>query len=258
MKRVVALKVMSRSAMDSPQAVSRFRREVQIVAQLKHPNIAAAFDADQDKDVHFLVTEFVDGSDLHQIVKGQGPLPVGKAVNCIVQVARGLAHAHAAGVVHRDIKPSNLLVNRQGVVKILDLGLARMNGVLAGGLDEASLTQSGHIMGTVDYMAPEQAMNPKGVDHRADIYSLGCTLYFLLTAKAMYAGETAVQKLLAHRQQPIPCAADRAPGRARGAGGDIPPDGREGSRRSICHDGRPPQRARRSRYGSDGRGFAFP
>src|SRR5262245_65662321 len=126
MKRVVALKVMSPKGMASPDAVKRFQREVQAAARLSHPNIVAAFDADEARGMHFLVMEYVEGSDLAARVKKHGPLPVAAAVDCIMQAARGLAHAHAEGVVHRDIKPANLLIDRQGTVKVLDMGLARM------------------------------------------------------------------------------------------------------------------------------------
>src|SRR5262245_36320435 len=153
MKRVVALKVMSPAAMNSPDAVKRFHREVEAAAKLTHPNIVAAYDANEARGVHFLVMEYVDGSDLAALVTKNDPLPVDTAVQDIVQAARGLEHAHREGVVHRDIKPANLLLNKSGTVKILDMGLARMTdspgGVAAGGL-----TQSGSFMGTVDFMSP--------------------------------------------------------------------------------------------------------
>ncbi|MBI3866060.1 MAG: DUF1080 domain-containing protein [Planctomycetia bacterium] len=203
MKRVVALKVMSATAMKSPDAVKRFRREAEAAAKLTHPNIVAAFDADEAKGQHFLVTEYVDGIDLSRLVKENGPVPVANAVNFLVQAARGLAHAHDSGVVHRDIKPANLLLDKKGTVRILDMGLARITDAVDGAAAEG-LTQTGAIMGTVDYMSPEQALHSKLADHRADIYSLGCALHFLLTGRPVYTGDTMMIKLLAHREQPIP------------------------------------------------------
>ncbi len=204
MKRVVALKVMSGAAMKSPEAVQRFLREVEAAARLTHENIVAALDAGQAQGFHFLVMEYVDGSDLSALVKKKGPLPVDRAVQYILQAARGLAHAHAAGVVHRDIKPANLLLDRSGVVKILDMGLARLDAAAG---RQSDLTQTGAIMGTVDYMAPEQALNTKSATARADMYSLGMSLWYLLTGKAAYGGDSLMGKLLAHREQPIPSLA---------------------------------------------------
>jgi serine/threonine protein kinase len=207
MKRLVALKVVTTSKLDSPDAVKRFRREVEAAAKLSHPNIVAAHDADEAKGAHFLVMEFVDGDNLSNLVKTQGPLPVEWAVDCIIQAARGLAHAHAQGVIHRDIKPSNLMLDKQGTLKILDMGLARLNESNASGHADA-LTDSDSIFGTVDYMSPEQALNTKRAGRPADIYSLGVTLFFLVTGKAPFAGGTAMEKLVAHREQPIPSLSD--------------------------------------------------
>jgi hypothetical protein len=207
MDRVVALKVLPPAVSQSEYALRRFRREAEAAAKLHHPNIVAAHDADQAGGVHFLVMEYVEGTDLSRLVKSRGPLPVGQAISCVLQAARGLAHAHAAGIVHRDIKPGNLLLDTKGNVKVLDMGLARIDSAdNSPGGDSATdeLTKSGSILGTTDYMSPEQALNTKRADQRADIYSLGATLYYLLAGRPMYRGETAMEKLLAHREQEIP------------------------------------------------------
>jgi serine/threonine protein kinase len=228
LKKIVALKVLSPEATENATALKRFRREVHATSKLHHPHIIASLDAGDDKGVHFLVMEYAEGCDLARWVKKNGPLPVGQAVDCILQAAQGLAYAHGAGIFHRDIKPSNLLVSggvvSGGVVsgksnppltthnspltlKILDMGLARFDtsGNTCGNETTTdALTKTGSIMGTCDYMAPEQALNAKMADQRADVYSLGCTFYFLLTGQPMYAGETPMERMFAHRENPIP------------------------------------------------------
>jgi formylglycine-generating enzyme required for sulfatase activity/serine/threonine protein kinase len=202
MDRVVAIKMLPSTATRSPEAVERFHREVKAAAKLSHPNIVTAYDADEANGVNFLVMEHVDGQDLAALVKGQGPLSVAQAVDFAVQATKGLEYAHRQGVVHRDIKPSNLLLDKSGVVKILDMGLARMDN--AAGTADDGLTQTGQVLGTLDYMAPDQALDTHHADARADIYGLGCTLYYLLTGRPPFAGETLTQKIIAHREYPIP------------------------------------------------------
>ena len=187
MQRVVALKVLSSLAKTVPGAVRRFQREVRAISQLDHPNIVAAYDADEIDGRCFLVMKYVDGTDLGTLVEQRGPLPVPMAVSCIVQAARGLEYAHHRGIFHRDIKPKNLLLDRDGTVQILDLGLARLDSSHA--LDGGSqITETGQLLGTIDYMAPEQAADMRLSDARSDVYSLGYTFWYLLTGRLPYTG----------------------------------------------------------------------
>lgn len=208
MKRLVVVKLLHPELTKSEMALRRFQREVEAAAKLTHPNIVTAFDADEANGIHFLVMEYVDGVDLGSLVSSEGVLDIAVALDFMIQAARGLAYAHGQGVVHRDIKPSNLLVDTAGVVKVLDLGLARIDSAFpkrGDALDEEEgLTQANQIIGTVDYMAPEQAERSARVDRRADIYSLGCTLHRLLVGHPPYQGDSVIEKLLAHRTQPIP------------------------------------------------------
>jgi serine/threonine-protein kinase len=203
MKRLVAVKMIAGKAIGSPDAVQRFYREVEAAAKLNHPNIVQAHDASEHEGSHYLVMEYVEGRDLAAIVRDRGPMAVRAAVEYVLQAARGFQYAHEQGIVHRDIKPSNLLLDKKGTVKILDMGLARIIA-LADDSEKDRLTGSSQVMGTCDYMAPEQAMDTHHADARADIYSLGCTLYRLLTGHVPYQGQALAQILMAHQQAPIP------------------------------------------------------
>jgi serine/threonine protein kinase len=201
--RDVALKVMRKEKMANPEAVKRFRREIRAAATLAHENVVRAYDADQSGDVHFFAMEFVDGTTLDRLVRDRGPLPVADACDYVRQTALGLQHAFERGLTHRDIKPANLLVDKAGVVKISDLGL-----VLVGDPDTGEagsrITKEGLTVGTPDYVAPEQARNPRAADVRADIYALGCTFYFLLQGEVPFPGGTATEKMLRHSREPVP------------------------------------------------------
>ncbi|ODA33715.1 serine/threonine protein kinase [Planctopirus hydrillae] len=206
MKRLVAIKVVSANLVKSDELRERFQREVEAAARLTHPNIVQAFDADEVRRLNFLVMEYVEGKDLQSKVSAAGPMPLETALDLICQTARGLEYAHQHGIVHRDIKPANILIDSHGCVKILDLGLARFTQESEARTD---LTSTGTVMGTVDYMAPEQAENTKSVGPPADIYSLGCTLYYLLTGNTLYPGNSIIQRLVAHREAQIPSMIDK-------------------------------------------------
>lgn len=196
MGRRVALKVLPRDMVAQPRTLEQFYQEARALAALDHPNIVRAYDINQEGPLHFLVLEYVDGPDLEKLVKEQGPLPCDAAVDFIQQTAEGLAHAHARGFIHRDVKPSNLILHSNGLVKILDLGLAQWG---KGG------DPRGEMVGTPQFMAPEQAGSPEDVDARSDIYSLGCVFYFLLTGRYPFLGKTLSEILLAHQfREPIP------------------------------------------------------
>jgi eukaryotic-like serine/threonine-protein kinase len=203
MRRRVAIKVLPPAKAEEPAALGRFYREARAAAALDHPNIVRTHDIDQDGNLHFLVMEYVDGSSLLEIIKKKGQMPIGRAAQYIWQAAQGLDHACKVGIIHRDIKPGNILVDRQGVSKILDMGLARFyhndDDMLTKKYDEKS------VLGTADYVAPEQTINSHDVDVRADIYSLGATFYFLLVGQPPFPEGTISQKLIAHQtRQPKP------------------------------------------------------
>jgi serine/threonine protein kinase len=195
MHRRVALKVLPTAYSQDPDSVERFYHEARAVARLDHPNIVRAHDIDREDKLHFLVLEYVEGVNLHDLVQKHGPLSLARAANYIRQAALGLQHAHEAGLVHRDIKPGNLLIDRQGIVKILDMGLARF---FDDERDFVPQPESGHVLGTADYLAPEQVLDSR-VDIRADIYSLGLSFYYLLAGRSPFQDGTTSQKLIWHQ-----------------------------------------------------------
>jgi eukaryotic-like serine/threonine-protein kinase len=191
MGRVVALKIIAPEIVTNARVVARFQREMRLVGRLDHPNVVRAFDADHVDNVLYIVMEYVNGQSLVQRLRVKGPIPPAEVVNYGAQAARGLAHAHAQGIVHRDIKPSNLLLNEDRQVKILDLGL----GVLMEADNQMTFeTADGIAVGTIDYMSPEQACG-KEVDGRSDLYSLGCSMYHLMTGLLAFPGESPIERL---------------------------------------------------------------
>jgi serine/threonine protein kinase len=203
MKRLVALKVLPNSQSKEPGNLERFYREAQAVAALKHPNIVQAYDVDTDNGIHYLVMEYIDGINLEKLVSKHGPLAPDRAAHYIAQAADGLQHANERGLVHRDIKPSNLLIDREGYIKVLDMGLARFFDTRTDNITERF--DNNAVIGTADFISPEQALNSHDVDIRADIYSLGCTFYYLLTGQAPYHDANITQKLLLHQiRDPVP------------------------------------------------------
>lgn len=204
MCRRVAIKVLPHSRVKDSSYLARFYREARAAAALDDPNIVRAYDVDSDvekqtgKETHYLVMEYVEGRDLQVAVTADGPLSPVQAADYMRQAASGLAHAHQVGLIHRDIKPGNLLIDVRGVVKILDMGLAAFSDD-----SQASLTiaHDERVLGTVDYLSPEQAIDSHTVDGRADIYSLGCTLYFALVGHPPFPEGPSTQRLLAHQSQ---------------------------------------------------------
>ncbi len=208
MRHRVAVKVLPPDKARDPSALTRFYREARAAARLDHPNLVRAHDVGRDGDRHFLVLEYVDGVSLQELVNQRGPLDVTRACHYVRQAALGLQHAHEAGLVHRDVKPANLLLDRRGTVKVTDLGLARFS---ADEPDPLTHKYDGNrVLGSADYLAPEQALDSHAVDARADVYSLGATLYFLLAGRPPFSGGTAVQtRLRRDAQGPSPLRAAR-------------------------------------------------
>jgi serine/threonine protein kinase len=201
-QRLVAIKVVPLGALGEDEIIARFDQERILLAQLTHPNLVAAYDAGGVAGLPYFAMEFVEGIGLGALVRQQGPLSVPVACEVVRQAALGLQHLHEHDLVHRDVKPSNLILTPSGVVKVLDLGLARQ---LSGPGQEGPITSTGQLLGTLDYMAPEQCDNCHTVDGRADIYSLGCTLYHLLSGRPPFAAfSSPYQKLRAHMETPVP------------------------------------------------------
>ena len=201
-----AVKVLPRKKVSDKSYLDRFYREGKAAASLNDPNVVRIYDICNEGDTHYMVMEWVDGIDLYELVKKDGPLAFNDAARFILQAAKGLSHAHKTNLVHRDIKPANLLLAHDGVVKILDLGLALMREET----ESLTILYNEKVMGTADYLAPEQAVNSHNVDHRADIYSLGCTLYYLLTGHPPFPEGSIAQRIAMHQTtEPEPITASR-------------------------------------------------
>lgn len=198
MKRLMALKILPPEATRDPRRIERFKEEARACAQLDHPNIVRAYDFAEGGTKLYIVMEYVDGIDLQHAVQRDGVMSISDVMDVLVQATAGLAHAHERGIIHRDIKPSNLLLRTDGVVKVSDLGLARIGWT---GEEDSGKRR---LMGTVDFVAPEQAINSKTVDARADIYSLACTLYYLLAGRPPFTGDTVAKRLARHQTAPVP------------------------------------------------------
>lgn len=227
LQREVAIKVLSREQAADDETLRRFQNEAQSAARLDHDNIARVFYVGEDGGLHFIVFEFIAGLNLRELVLGKGPLPLGDAVNYTMQIAQALAHASSRDVIHRDIKPSNVIVTHDGRVKLVDMGLARMHHLDASGTE---LTASGVTLGTFDYISPEQARDPRSADVRSDIYSLGCTLFFMLCGRPPFPEGTVLQKLLQHNNEEPPDPRELRP--------DLPAEASAVVRRMLAKDPR--------------------
>jgi len=199
--RTVAVKVLSLRQSGDADSLRRFQTEARSAARLDHPNIARAHFVGEDRGVRYIVFEFIEGTNIRDLIYAHGPMPLGDAVSYTMQIAGALTHAWEREVVHRDIKPSNILITPDRQAKLVDMGLARLEYLGQQAHDE---TATGVTLGTFDYISPEQARNPRDADIRSDIYSLGCTLFFMLTGRPPFIEGTVVQKLLAHQTDIAP------------------------------------------------------
>ena len=200
LNRLAALKVLPRDKAENPVLVKRFKAEGQAAAHLRHENIVSVYDAGEEDGYLYIALEYVEGTDLHNLINKRTRIPINRSLEIITQVTQALAHAYEQGIVHRDIKPANILIRSDGIVKLTDLGLARS-------IDdntETSITRAGTTVGTVDYMAPEQARDSKAADIRSDLYSLGCTWYHMLVGRAPFSEGSLTNKLAAHATTPPP------------------------------------------------------
>ncbi len=207
LQRVVALKVLAPSQASDQSSIDRFHNEAQAAVRLDHDNIARVYYVGEDQSVFFIAFEFVHGTNVRDLIRSRGTLSLAETINYGLQIAQALKHTDAAGVVHRDIKPSNIIITPAGRAKLVDLGLARKHDPDA----SKDLTVDGTTLGTFDYISPEQARSPRDVDVRSDIYSLGCTLYHMLTGEPPYPRGTMLQKLLDHQGKDTPDASTRNP-----------------------------------------------
>jgi serine/threonine-protein kinase len=201
LERPVAVKILPPEQASDQEIRARFLNEARSAAKLVHPGFALVYEAGEENGLLYIAFEFIEGVNLRTLVERHGPLPVDEALRIVLQVAEALAHAARRGVVHRDIKPSNILLTPEGTAKLIDLGLARIQIPTGNAVD---LTASGVTLGTFDYISPEQARDPRTADQRSDIYSLGCTLYYILTGQPPFPGGNVLQKLLQHQGEPPP------------------------------------------------------
>lgn len=210
MHRKVALKVISKEFSNNPDALKQFQAEARAIATLNHINIVQAYNFESEGDRYYIVMEYVDGQSLEKRVQKEGPLPINDVISYLRQSAKALQHAHQRNMIHCDIKPDNLLLNQDGQIKILDMGIAKLNDPKKKGQvsepeptsDSQAKKDESHILGTVDYLAPEMASGEVEADPRVDIYSLGCTMFFLLTGQVPYPETTLIERILAHQEKP--------------------------------------------------------